>query len=196
MEPAAGAAGGICRQSRFNGAPELEPAATWRAGRGLRRPAGRHRGAGLGFGATIMALNTYAETLFPESADRAVLVLNALLGLGTALAPGTGRNRRRDRRMVAAPGRSGVHSGADLWCCSDRTAESPRPDCRLQRAGHRFGRSAAPVLALCCRRGIIETLNANWAILYVFCMGLFFLVRTHERHYRAPKANALRRSPN
>src|SRR5215211_1234551 len=80
---------------------------------------------GLGFGATIMALNTYAETLFPESADRAVLVLNALLGLGTALAPGTGRNRRRDRRMVAAPGRSGVHSGADLWCCSDRTAESP-----------------------------------------------------------------------
>ena len=39
---------------------------------------------GLGFGATVMALNTYAETLFPESADRAVLVLNALLGLGTA----------------------------------------------------------------------------------------------------------------
>ena len=39
---------------------------------------------GLGFGATVMALNTYAETLFPESADRAVLMLNALLGLGTA----------------------------------------------------------------------------------------------------------------
>src|SRR5256885_10756264 len=42
---------------------------------------------GLGFGATVMALNTYAETFFPASADRAVLVLNALLGLGTALAP-------------------------------------------------------------------------------------------------------------
>ena len=42
---------------------------------------------GLGFGATVMALNTYAETFFPDNADRAVLLLNALLGLGTALAP-------------------------------------------------------------------------------------------------------------
>ena len=42
---------------------------------------------GLGFGATVMALNTYAEAFFPTRADRAVLALNALLGLGTALAP-------------------------------------------------------------------------------------------------------------
>jgi MFS transporter, FHS family, glucose/mannose:H+ symporter len=42
---------------------------------------------GLGFGATVMALNTYAEMFFPERADGAVLALNALLGLGTALAP-------------------------------------------------------------------------------------------------------------
>ena len=42
---------------------------------------------GLGFGATVMALNTYAEAFFPGRADGAVLALNALLGLGTALAP-------------------------------------------------------------------------------------------------------------
>jgi MFS transporter, FHS family, glucose/mannose:H+ symporter len=42
---------------------------------------------GLGFGATVMALNTYAEAFFPHRADGAVLALNALLGLGTALAP-------------------------------------------------------------------------------------------------------------
>ena len=42
---------------------------------------------GFGFGSTVMALNTYAESLFPERADRAVLVLNALLGAGSALAP-------------------------------------------------------------------------------------------------------------
>src|SRR5215475_10745406 len=42
---------------------------------------------GFGFGATVMALNTYAEAFFPERTDRAVLALNALLGLGTALAP-------------------------------------------------------------------------------------------------------------
>ena len=42
---------------------------------------------GLGFGAMVMALNSYAEAFFPGNADRAVLALNALLGLGTALAP-------------------------------------------------------------------------------------------------------------
>jgi FHS family glucose/mannose:H+ symporter-like MFS transporter len=42
---------------------------------------------GFGFGATVMALNTYAEAFFPERTDGAVLALNALLGLGTALAP-------------------------------------------------------------------------------------------------------------
>jgi FHS family glucose/mannose:H+ symporter-like MFS transporter len=42
---------------------------------------------GLGFGATVMALNTLIEGLFPKQANSAVLALNALLGLGTALAP-------------------------------------------------------------------------------------------------------------
>ena len=32
---------------------------------------------GFGFGATLMALNTYSEYFFPTNADRAVLVLNA-----------------------------------------------------------------------------------------------------------------------
>ena len=41
---------------------------------------------GLGFGATVMALNTNAEAFFPQRADGAVLALNALL-VGTALAP-------------------------------------------------------------------------------------------------------------
>ena len=42
---------------------------------------------GFGFGAAVMALNTLVEGLFPGRADGAVLTLNALLGLGTALAP-------------------------------------------------------------------------------------------------------------
>ena len=42
---------------------------------------------GLGFGATVMAANTYAEKFSPGRENRAVLVLNALLGAGTALAP-------------------------------------------------------------------------------------------------------------
>src|SRR5262249_41363960 len=42
---------------------------------------------GFGFGATLMALNTYAQELAPGREDRSVLGLNSLLGAGTALAP-------------------------------------------------------------------------------------------------------------
>jgi len=42
---------------------------------------------GIGFGLTVPAINTLAAALFPRNVDRAVLVLNALLGVGTALAP-------------------------------------------------------------------------------------------------------------
>jgi fucose permease len=42
---------------------------------------------GVGFGMTVPALNTFAAAFFPKKVDRAVLAMNALLGLGTALAP-------------------------------------------------------------------------------------------------------------
>ena len=42
---------------------------------------------GAGFGLAVPVLNTYATVFHPDGVDRAVLVLNALLGLGTALAP-------------------------------------------------------------------------------------------------------------
>ena len=42
---------------------------------------------GAGFGLTVPALNTYTSVFNPDSVDRSVLTLNALLGLGTALAP-------------------------------------------------------------------------------------------------------------
>ena len=42
---------------------------------------------GAGFGLTVPALNTFAAAFHPRAADRSVLLLNALLGLGTVLAP-------------------------------------------------------------------------------------------------------------
>jgi MFS family permease len=39
---------------------------------------------GIGFGFTVPALNTFVAAFFPQKVDRAVLTLNALLGLGTA----------------------------------------------------------------------------------------------------------------
>lgn len=42
---------------------------------------------GLGFGLTVPTLNALVAGYFSDTVDKAVLVLNALLGLGTALAP-------------------------------------------------------------------------------------------------------------
>jgi fucose permease len=42
---------------------------------------------GVGFGFTVPSLNTFTAAFHPEGVDQSVLVLNALLGLGTALAP-------------------------------------------------------------------------------------------------------------
>ena len=42
---------------------------------------------GVGFGFVVPALNTFTAAFFPQKVDQAILTLNALLGLGTALAP-------------------------------------------------------------------------------------------------------------
>jgi hypothetical protein len=42
---------------------------------------------GIGFGFAVPALNTFTAAFFPKKIDTAILTLNALLGLGTALAP-------------------------------------------------------------------------------------------------------------
>jgi fucose permease len=42
---------------------------------------------GAGFGFTVPALNTFTAAFNPTAVNRAILVLNALLGLGTVLAP-------------------------------------------------------------------------------------------------------------
>ncbi len=42
---------------------------------------------GAGFGFAVPALNTFAAAFHPTAVDRSILVLNALLGLGTVLAP-------------------------------------------------------------------------------------------------------------
>ena len=42
---------------------------------------------GIGFGLTVPTLNTLTAAFHPGQADRSILVLNALLGLGTVLAP-------------------------------------------------------------------------------------------------------------
>ena len=124
---------------------------------------------GFGFGATVMALNTYAEAFFPAWIDRAVLVLNALLGLGTALAPVL-------VALVVAIGAwwllpllvacavvllSGIALTQPLRASADTAAgEGSIGWANLPR---RFWLYAAAVFVY----GIAETLNGNWAVLYL-----------------------------
>lgn len=42
---------------------------------------------GLGFGFTVPTINTMAALLYPQKVDSIILILNALLGFGTALSP-------------------------------------------------------------------------------------------------------------
>ena len=126
---------------------------------------------GLGFGATVMALNTYAEAFFPKRADRAVLALNALLGLGTALAPVL-------VAIVVALGAwwllpvvvaciavllFGVAYAQPLRIHVGN-ADADRPtSLNWIDLPRRFWLYAAAVFVY----GIVETLNGNWAMLYL-----------------------------
>src|SRR5262249_36986425 len=126
---------------------------------------------GLGFGATVMALNTYAETFFPGRSDGAVLALNALLGLGTALAP----------VLVS------TFIGLGVWwllpvmvgfCLVLILAVAVREPLRSDPATTTGGGATRPSTGTLPRRfwlyasavflyGILETLNGNWATLYL-----------------------------
>jgi fucose permease len=128
---------------------------------------------GLGFGATVMAANTYAEEFFPERADGAVLALNALLGTGTALAPlfvavfvGLGA-------WWLLPVLVGVallvlllfSARVPLQVAADRGAPHSAQAGMgfLSGLPRRFWLYAAVVLLY----GIVETLNGNWSGLYL-----------------------------
>jgi len=119
---------------------------------------------GIGFGLTVPAINVFAAALFPRRVDVAVLALNALLGLGTALAP----------VMVALFVGLGAWWGLPLavgvlllaltiWSTSlPLTTGGAAAEGRIARA-RRFWLFAA--FALCY--GVVETMNGNWAILYM-----------------------------
>jgi len=123
---------------------------------------------GIGFGLTVPALNTFTAAFFPQRIDSAVLVLNALLGLGTVLAP----------VFVAFFIGLGIWWGLPvlavvlllalllfslplpLQAGTDETTLSPKGKTALPA---RFWIFAAFALLY----GICETMNGNWASLYM-----------------------------
>jgi fucose permease len=118
---------------------------------------------GFGFGATVMAVNTFAQTFSPGREDRSVLTLNALLGAGTALAPlfvtvfiGAGAWWLMPLMVAAAlTGLLLLSTRQPLDVSADRATGASGSE-RLPR---RFWLFASAVFLY----GIVETLNGNWS---------------------------------
>jgi MFS family permease len=128
---------------------------------------------GIGFGFTVPALNTFTAAFFPNKIDTAILTLNALLGLGTALAPifailfvGLGFWWGLPVLM------SGLSLALLLFSLGLPLGEQGRP---AEPAGAAKVRPSAIQLparfwiyaAFALVYGICETMNANWATVYL-----------------------------
>lgn len=126
---------------------------------------------GFGFGATVMALNTYAEAFFPQHADRAVLAVNALLGVGTMLAPALLAVAISLGAWWLLPIAvacmllliSSVALKQPLRGSTDASVGGAPTQIGLRNLPHRFWFYAAAAFLY----GILETLNGNWATLYL-----------------------------
>src|SRR5262245_27932684 len=134
---------------------------------------------GFGFGAAVMAMNTFAQKLAPGHEDRSVLALNALLGAGTALAPlfvtvfiGAGVWWLMPLLVaVALAGLLLLSTKVPLEASLGAAAHAGSAD-RLPGA---FWLFAAAILLY----GVAETLNGNWSGPYL----------THERGLSAEAAS-------
>jgi fucose permease len=121
---------------------------------------------GIGFGLTVPAINTFAAAFAPAAADRAVLYLNALLGLGTALAPllvavFVGIGFWWGLPLVTAIAIAGLAA----FSLPLPLAVAAQPATQGTGAGlpSRFWVFAAFALLY----GVVETTNGNWATLYM-----------------------------
>jgi fucose permease len=123
---------------------------------------------GVGFGFTVPALNTFAAAFFPHKVEKAVLALNALLGLGTMLAP----------ILVLVFVGMGTWWGTPIFVAAlilvllIFSAVLPLATQQTHEAGVRGGNAKVPArfwifAAFALLYGICETLNGNWASVYM-----------------------------
>lgn len=119
---------------------------------------------GAGFGLTVPVLNSYTAAFRPGAVDRSVLVLNALLGLGTALAPvfvavfvGLGA-------WVALPVLVAASAAVLLAVAARLPFRSPAAQPAAgSRNGGRLPARFWALAAFALLYGFCETMNGNWS---------------------------------
>jgi MFS family permease len=119
---------------------------------------------GVGFGLTVPSINTFAAVFHPDRVDNSVLVLNALLGAGTALAPlfvaifvGLGFWWGLPlTSVVLIVALIGVSLRLPLRAGARESGAEPRARGRIPRQFWMFAGFAVLY-------GMCETMNGNWA---------------------------------
>jgi len=124
---------------------------------------------GVGFGFTVPALNTFAATFFPHNVEKAVLALNALLGLGTMLAP----------ILLLLFVARGVWWGMPIFVATailallvfsatlPLDAAQQAKDTGTRRGDAKFPARFWAFAAFALLYGFCETMNGNWASVYM-----------------------------
>jgi MFS family permease len=130
---------------------------------------------GAGFGLAVPALNTLAAAFHPQAVDRSVLVLNALLGLGTALAPVfvalfVGLGFWTGLPILAAV----LLVGLLLVSMRLPLRPAPQPDAPPQppKAASRVPAGFWLFGAFAILYGFCETMNGNWSQLDITSLGV------------------------
>ena len=123
---------------------------------------------GIGFGFTVPAINTFAAAFFPQKVDKAVLALNALLGLGTALAPVfialfVGLGIWWGLPVLVG----GLILGLLLFSASQPLNEGGQTDSPGQKVKIKFPARFWIFATFALLYGVCETMNGNWASLYL-----------------------------
>jgi len=130
---------------------------------------------GAGFGLTVPSVNTFAAAVHPDAVDRSVLVLNSLLGLGTALAPvfvavfvGLGAwvglpvlAALAVAGLLAVSARLPLDAGGPAGAEGDRPGGAEGGGPAPRRAGVPAGFWVFAVFAVLY--GFCETMNGNWS---------------------------------
>jgi len=124
---------------------------------------------GVGFGFTVPALNTFAAAFYPHKVEKAVLGLNALLGLGTMLAPillllflGVGMWWGMPIFVAAAILALLIFSAALPLNAAQQTNHTG-----TRQGDVKFPARFWAFATFALLYGICETLNGNWASVYM-----------------------------
>jgi MFS family permease len=124
---------------------------------------------GVGFGFTVPALNTFAASFYPRKVEKAVLALNALLGLGTMLAPillllfvGMGMWWGMPIFVATAILALLIFSAALPLDAAQQTE-----DTGTRQGDAKFPARFWAFAAFALLYGICETMNGNWASVYM-----------------------------